>query len=188
MESLSPEYVAALLALGRVCEAYRQRVGANAYLVGGAAVAIFTDGTFHSADFDLVVAADDAFHEILLAHGFVPEDRQGKLRVGYYHPDHPQFGWQLVTGPLFDGRSDKGLAVRVEIAKGSAVMLPPIEDLIADRLAQYEVNRHDPSRLHQAELLFQVADRLDMAYLRRRVLDEGGDISFLDAWDQDRQP
>jgi len=32
---LSPEYMAALEALGRVCEEYRKSTGAVAYLVGG---------------------------------------------------------------------------------------------------------------------------------------------------------
>ena len=66
----------------------------------------WTGGAFHSADFDLIVAAEERFHEILLQYGFCPEDRAGKLKVGYYHPDYPQFGWQLVTGPMFDGRAD----------------------------------------------------------------------------------
>jgi hypothetical protein len=185
MNELSPEYVSALVALGRVCKEYRTRTGGPAYLVGGAAVAIFTQGTFHSADFDLVVAFEDAFHKILLDHGFIPEDRGGKLLVGYYHPDHPQFGWQLVTGPLFDGRSDKGLAVQLELEAGSAVVLPAVEDLIADRLAQYESNRLDPSRLHQAELLFQVAEKINMDYLKKRVAEEGGDTTLLDTWHRD---
>jgi len=185
MDELSPKYIAALVALGRVCEAYRAETGAPAYLVGGAAVAIFTQGAFHSADFDLVASAEDIFHEIMLAHGFKSEDRRGKLRVGYYHPDHPQFGWQLVTGPLFDGRADKRMAINLAMTKESAVVLPAIEDLIADRLAQYEVNRRDPSRLHQAELLFQVADTIDMAYLRRRIVEENGDVSLLDTWQRD---
>lgn len=185
MDELSPEYVAALVTLGRVCEEYRSSVGAPAYLVGGAAVAIFTQGAFHSADFDLVVAAEDAFRKLLLKYGFVAENRQGKLLIGYYHPDHPQFGWQLVTGPLFDGRSNKQMAVRLELDKGSAVVLPPIEDLIADRLAQYEANHRDPSRLNQAELLFQVAEAIDMDYLKRRVSEEGGDSSLLDTWNRD---
>ena len=65
------------------------------------------------------------------------------------------------------------------ILAGSGVVLPPIEGLIADRLAQYEANRHDPSRLYQAELLFLVAEAIDMGYLRRRVSEEGGDSSLL---------
>jgi len=55
---LSPEYMAALQSLGRVCEEYRKSTGAVAYLVGGAAVAIVTAGEFPSGDFDLVEAGE----------------------------------------------------------------------------------------------------------------------------------
>ena len=126
-----------LRCLGRVCEEYRRETGSPAYLVGGAAVALWTGGAFHSADFDLIVAAEERFHEILLQHGFCPEDRAGKLRVGYYHPDYHSFGWQLVTGPMFDGRADRIRVAQFQINAGSAVVLPAIEDLIADRLGQY---------------------------------------------------
>jgi len=129
-----------------------------------------------------VVAAEDCFREILLTHGFKPEDRQGKLHIGYFHPGHPQFGWQLVTGPLFDGLADQARVVQIEFQPDSAVILPAVEDMIADRLGQYEANRRDPSRLHQAKLLFQVAKTIDMDYLRRRIAQESGDVSLLDSW------
>jgi hypothetical protein len=179
MDGLEPDYIAAL---GRACEEYRATVGTPAYLVGGAAVAIWTAGAFHSADFDLVVAAEDAFHQILLSHGFKPENRQGNLKVGYYHPDHPRFGWQLVTGPLFDGVSDKERAIAIKLRPDSAVTVPPIEDMIADRLGQYEANRNDRSRLNQAELLFQVAKTIDMTNLMKRIADEQGDGSLVETW------
>jgi hypothetical protein len=177
--ALTPEYLAALELLGRVCEKYRIKTGAPAYLVGGAAVAIMTAGAFPSFDFDLVVASDEEFEAILLAHGFKREDRPGWLRFGYYHPEHPAFGWQLVTGPLFDGRSDRTRAVRFEVTQDSAVIFPPAEDLIADRLGQFEANRVDPSRLEQAQELFQVAETIDMDYLSRRVAEEGGNTADL---------
>jgi len=182
---LSPEYLAALELLGRVCEKYRIQTGAPAYLVGGAAVAIMTAGAFPSFDFDLVVASDDAFEAVLFAHGFRREDRAGRLRFGYYHPDHLAFGWQLVTGPLFEGRTDKTRAIRFEITDESAVTFPPFEDLIADRLGQYEANKVDTSRLDQARLLFQMAKNIDMDYLIRRVADEGSNAANLGARKQD---
>jgi len=177
--ALTPEYLAALELLGRVCEKYRIKTGAPAYLVGGAAVAIMTAGAFPSFDFDLVVASDEEFEAILLAHGFKREDRPGWLRFGYYHPEHPAFGWQLVTGPLFDGRSDRTRVVRFEITAESAVTFPVIEDMIADRLGQYEANRRDTSRLEQAQLLFKMAKTIDKDYLAKRVADEGSDAALL---------
>jgi len=187
--ALEADYLEALGLLGRVCEEYRRETGSPAYLVGGAAVALWTGGAFHSADFDLIVAAEERFHEILLQHGFCPEDRAGKLRVGYYHPDYPQFGWQLVTGPMFDGRADRMRVAQFQINAGSAVVLPAIEDLIADRLGQYAGGKPpDVSRLNQARVLFEMADRIDSAYLRKRVEEEGGDISLLNGLNSELEP
>ena len=70
--ALEADYLEALGLLGRVCEEYRRKTGSPAYLVGGA---------FHSADFDLIVAAEERFHGILLQRGVCPEDRAGKLKV-----------------------------------------------------------------------------------------------------------
>ena len=80
---------------------------------------------------------------------------------------------------MFEGRADRAQAVRFEMDAANAVVLPAMEDLIADRLAQYEANRTDESRLNQARYLFRMAEALDMAYLRRRVAEEGGDILLL---------
>ncbi|GAN75639.1 hypothetical protein Apmu_0495_02 [Acidiphilium multivorum AIU301] len=55
--TLEADYLEALGLLGRVCEQYRRETGSPAYLVGGAAVALWTGGAFHSADFDLIVAS-----------------------------------------------------------------------------------------------------------------------------------
>lgn len=142
-------------------------------------MAIVTAGEFPSGDFNLVVAGESQFEVILVRHGFIKENRPGRLWFGYYHPDHPKFGWQLVTGPLFDGRSDKSRAVRFEIMDESAVTFPPIEDLIADRLGQYEANRNDRTRLEQAQFLFRMAKSIDLDYLKKRVMEEGSDVALL---------
>ncbi len=98
--------------LSRAFEAYIQITGHSPVLVGGAATAIYTAGLFPSGDFDVVAANDEVFKATMLEQGFIPEDRAGKLRVGFYHPDHPNFGYQQVTGPLFDGLSDENRLVR----------------------------------------------------------------------------
>lgn len=186
MPELDPDYIAAAMALGRVCEEYRKTVGSPAYLVGGAAVAIWTQGAFHSADFDLVVGVEEKFIEILLRHGFVKETGKGKFLKGCYHPEHPQFSWELVTWPLFDRRLDKKRIMQIRFAEHSALVTPAIEDLIADRLGQYAVAAPtDESRKEQAKMLFQVAEAIDMDYLKRRILEEGGEISLLDTWTRD---
>lgn len=69
----------------------------------------------------------------------------------------------------------------VDEAHGGTVIFPPVEDMIADRLGQYE---SDPSgrddMLAQARLLASLADALDMDYLRKRVHEESVDPALID--------
>jgi hypothetical protein len=177
-----PDYIAALEALGRVFDLYRERTGVDAVLVGGAAAAIYTAGMFQSSDFDVVAAHDDAFVSAMLENGFLHEDREGHLLVGFYHPDHPQYGFQQVSGALFDGLSEPGRLVRVIVktTEESAIVLPAIEDMIADRLGQHAVAPlSDDSRLRQARALLKLAEKPDIDYLIRRIWDEGGDPALL---------
>ena len=130
----------------------------------------------------MVASLTSAFNEAMLAEGFIQEDRSGFLHVGFYHFDHPRFGYQQVSKPLFDGLSDMGKLLRVEVtADGDAVTLPSVEDMIADRLGQYAAGpTTDMSRLHQARTLFKLAADLDMKYLLRRISDEQGDATLLE--------
>jgi hypothetical protein len=179
---LTNEYVSALIPLSQAFETYAKVAGHFPVLVGGAATAIYTDGRFPSGDFDVVAASDPTFDAAMLEQGFIREDRAGKLKIGFYHPDHPNFGYQQVTGPLFDGRSDSKRLVRVTLTEDGAiaVVLPAIEDIIADRLAQHAIaSPTDESRLLQAQALFKLAATIDMPYLLRRILDEQGDPALL---------
>ncbi|HBK08763.1 MAG TPA: hypothetical protein DDZ81_23390 [Acetobacteraceae bacterium] len=178
--ALPETYLAALEQLALVFESYHRSTGGDAVLVGGAAVAIFTAGQFPSADFDVVASADTEFERAMTDHGFVREDRSGYLRIGFYHPDHPGYGFQQVSGALFDGRSERGRVVRVTVKAGE-IALPSVEDLIADRLAQHAVaSPTDHSRLRQARFLYQLTENLDLAYLRRRIVEENADLSLLE--------
>lgn len=179
--ALTDEYAAALMPLGRAFEAYAKVTGHSPVLVGGAATAIYTAGQFPSGDFDVVAARDKAFNAAMLEHGFIHEDRPGKLKVGFYHPDHLKFGYQQVTGPLFGGLSDRNRLVRVTVTEDDdAVMLPSVEDLIADRLGQHAVaSPTDDSRLLQAKALFNLAETVDIPYLRQRISDEQGDPALI---------
>ena len=177
---LPPAYLLALELLGQVFLAYEETSGHPAVLVGGAATAIYTDGAFMSGDFDIVVGADETFADLMKQFGFVKEDRLGFLHVGYYHPAHPEYGFQQVTGPLFDGRADQTRLHRFRVSITSTLELLAIEDLIADRLAQHAIaSPSDVSRLDQAIRLVELADHLDVPYLARRVGEEGGDIALL---------
>jgi hypothetical protein len=179
--TLPTSFIDALATLAAACEAYRRATGNVAILVGGAATAIYTAGAFMSGDFDLVAADDAALDAALRQGGFRREDRHGHLLVGYYHPSHPGYGFQHVSGRLFDGASDPGRILLLAITPdGAAVALPAFEDMIADRLAQAALAPPtDPSRLLQARALFRLAPSLDLAYLQKRVAHEGGDFALL---------
>ena len=177
---LPPDYLNALELLGRAFELYRDRTGTAAVLVGGAAAAIYTAGQFPSGDFDVVAPMDAAFEAAMVAQGFQREDCPGHRLGGFYHPDCPAYGFQQVSGPLFDGRADAGRLLRVEVTPKSAVVLPSIEDMIADRLGQHAAApASDDSRLLQARALFGVAENPDIEYLSRRIREEGGDPTLL---------
>jgi hypothetical protein len=88
-----------------------------------------------------------------------------------------------VTGPLFAGRTEMSRLrlVVVDEASDAKVIFPPPEDLIADRLGQYASDpRGRDDMLAQARLLASLAESLDLAYLRRRVAEEGADPAILD--------
>jgi hypothetical protein len=91
---------------------------------------------------------------------------------------------ELVTGPLFEGRTDPDRLqlVVVDEASGARAIFPPPEDMIANRLAQYasDPKGHD-DMLEQAHLLASLAENLDMAYLKRRVAEEGADPGLVDS-------
>lgn len=60
------------------------------------------------------------------------------------------------------------------------LILPSFEDLTADRLGQHAVaSASDDSRLKQAQMILSMAESLDLDYLSRRILQDGGDISLL---------
>jgi len=67
------------------------------------------------------------------------------------------------------------------VSADSEIIIPPIEDMIADRLSQYCSIRDNPdeSMLEQAKLLLTLAETIDWAYLERRAREDQGDISLL---------
>ena len=69
--------------------------------------------------------------------------------------------------------------MKFNVRDGSQVVLPPIEDMIADRLGQYEVSGYDTAMLEQAKALFTIAQGLDTKYLIRRIVEESGNPAHL---------
>lgn len=176
--SLPENYINALGRLGAAFAAYEASTGHTAILVGGAAAAIHTDGAFMSADFDVVAGADQAFADAMAAAGFVP-DEKAVHGLGWYHPAYPSFGVEQDSGGFFDGRGERDRCLRLVVEDEASIVLPAVEDMIADRLGQHEIAKGDPSMLEQARALFTLGQDLDVTYLVRRIREEGGNPSLL---------
>jgi hypothetical protein len=182
-------YVEALRLLSRAFDIAERRGAPRPVIVGGSAVEFYTGGAITSGDFDLVGAREEILGEALVEVGFRREDRQGVRLGGFYHPES-LIGVEFVTGPLFEGRTEVSRlrVVVVDEASDAKVIFPPPEDMIADRLGQHASDpRGRDDMLAQARLLASLAESLDVAYLRRRVAEEGADPAILDMMMSDRK-
>jgi hypothetical protein len=184
------EFIQALELLARAFERVVRDGYSRPILVGGAAVEFYTGGAVVSGDFDIVTPAEDALQRALLAEGFRKEDRPGWLLRGYYHPELAM-GVEVVGRALFDGHADEAKVLLVQVTPGAAVAMAPIEDLIADRMAQFASTATGVNEmLEQAVRLFQLAPPLDEAYLNRRIGTETAgtyDLAFLRAKVEERK-
>jgi len=173
-------YLRALERLSLAFGAYEGATGTSPILVGGAAAAIRTGGQFMSADLDVVAGNEKAFSRAMAATGFLAEARTGKTETGWYHPGFPAYAVDLVSGSYFNGKGDRDRLLRLVVRDYAAIVIPAVEDLIADRLGQYAVaNNKDSSRLLQAKALLRLAKKIDGDYLRRRIGEEGGDPALI---------
>ena len=180
MVSFRPEFSAALTILAKACEEMFRDGHSRPFLVGGATVEFYTGGRIVSGDFDFVSGAQQAFEDALVKHGFLRENRPGRLRRGLYHPEL-ELGVEVVSGFLFDGRTDKRRILLLDI-DGNRLALPPIEDVIADRLGQHVAIPLGVSEMRdQAVALYVLAGDVDKDYLDRRIREEtAGSLSFHD--------
>ena len=178
--SLPDDYLELLEQLGIAFTAYKASTSIDPVLVGGAATALQTAGVFMSADFDVVAADDAVFADAMTQAGFIAEGGLGHLAGGFYHPDHLDYTVEQVSSPLFDGLADHRRMIRLILKEGSEIVIPAIEDLIADRLGQHATaSRTDDSRLLQAKALLNMAESIDRHYLLRRIVDEGGNPALI---------
>jgi hypothetical protein len=174
------EFVEALSLLARACEEVVRQGYPRPILVGGGAVEFHTRGAIASGDFDFVTPEHEAFENVLPKYGFVEEKRPGRLMRSFYHPALG-LAAEVISGSLYDGRSEVDRIRLVEIIEGQRVAVPPVEDLIADRLGQHTEDGRR-AMLEQAVAMYKLAFELDEAYLDRRIrLETHGDhdLAFL---------
>ena len=179
MSAFPDDYFDALAMLAGAFATYESETGISAILVGGSATAISTGGAFMSEDFDVVAGNDAAFGAAMEAHGFAEESPAIHGLVAWHHPAFPRYAVEQVSGAYFDGRADRSKCIKLTIKDGSAIVLPAVEDLIADRLGQYQISSGDEAMLEQAKALFTLSKGLDLAYLKHRVIEEGGNVGLL---------
>ncbi len=134
-----------------VCAALRT-LDDEPVLVGGAVVAIYSDGRWLSDDLDFVSWRDDRRRRpILEALGFA------KRGAYWVHPDTPLFV-QFVSPPVMIGHKHVRVPARLATAAGDVAILSPL-DCVLDRLA-WHLDRGDQQTLEQA---IEVARRHDVA-------------------------
>jgi hypothetical protein len=137
-------------------------------LVGGGAVELYTSSMIVSGDFDLCSPVQQELEEELVRHGFVKPGGAGAATRGWIHPDLA-LGFEVVASTPLDGQVE---ADRMELilldGTGGYVRLLGVEDIIAERMAQY-ASGTAPEMLGQARALFALFPKLDREYLERRI-------------------
>ena len=155
-------------------------------LVGGAAVEFYTGGALVSGDFDVVTGAQVELEQALLRRGFERPTGPGQMLRGLRQPALG-IGVEVVSGALFDGASDRS-RVRVVSTGAGEIAIPPVEDMIADRLGQYCTNPSGHAEmLEHAIVLYEIAvgslePGLDRVDPNSRILQETAgthDLRFL---------
>jgi hypothetical protein len=187
---LRPQFTEALKLLATAIERMEARGLSAPVLVGGAAVEVYTGGAIASGDFDFVSSWQQEFFAELQGLGFERPKRPGWLQWALAHPNF-DFGVQVVSGALMDGKADRGRVVVLDLGDlddGKPLRLPviPPEDLIADRMSQaLSSPRGDEAMRHQAIRLYQLVEELDEQYLDRRIKAETSNeasLGTLVAW------
>jgi hypothetical protein len=175
-----PEYVEALRLIAQAFDLAEARGAARPVIVGGSAVEFYTAGAIQCGDIDLVTGAHDLVGDALVEVGFRRECCAGFKQGGFYHGEF-MIGVEIVASALYDGRTDRGRLKLAMLDVTAGVVFAPVEDLIADRLGQYESNPAGyRDMLAQARLLRSLVQEIDPAYLHWRVSEECLDPRFID--------
>jgi hypothetical protein len=170
MSVYRPEFEQALRAFARASEAMKRRGLEAPILVGGAAVELYSASAITTGDFDVVTGRQDAFEEALAALGFSRPAGAGHTPPGWVHPDL-RLGFEVVSGSLLDGLAESERVRLFEFDPEGAIAVISVEDMIADRMGQYESGTA-PEMLEQARTLFTLHPDAELACLERRIREE----------------
>lgn len=182
-EFYRPELVGALELLSEAFSAVEECGHRRPVLVGGAVAEIVTLGEFISGDLDVVTPQQELFERELEKLGFERSVGPGAFSRGFQHKQF-DVGVEVVGSALLDGRASYDRVYLLRLDSGRMVDLISVEDLIADRLGQYNCPpNYDEERLDQAIKIYQLADELDQEYLDKRIVEEtmgDFDLKFLE--------
>ncbi len=150
--------------------------GIGSVLVGGAVVAIYTEGLYRSGDLDMV---PDAFPRTKLAAvlrsiGF----EAGKSRH-YRHPECVHLFLEFPPGPVEIGEEFPITPDEIEVEGRKLKLLSPT-DCVKDRLAGY-IHWRSRANFEQAVLVCRRQwGRIDLGHIRDWCSKEGGMPAFLE--------
>jgi hypothetical protein len=177
-----PEFEAALRLFARASGLLTDRGYEAPILVGGAAVELYSRSAMMTGDFDVSTARQTLFEDALQTLGFVKPRGAGKLTRGWLHPDL-QLGFEVVASNPFAGLADRERVTLVNLDKDGMAAVISIEDMIADRVAQF-ASGSAPEMAEQARALLLLHSNLDRTYLSRRISEEtagGYDLQSFEA-------
>ena len=148
--------------------------GIGSVLVGGAVVAIHTEGLYRSGDLDLVPDHFDRkqIEGVLRGLGFEPS----KSRY-FRHPQCPHLFLEFPRGPVEIGEEFPVVPDEIEVMGRKLRLLSPT-DSVKDRLAGY-IHWNSRANFEQAVLICRRQSvRVDMEQVRRWCEREGGLEAF----------
>lgn len=148
--------------------------GIRSVLVGGAVVAIYTEGLYRSGDLDMV--PDDLGRHRLKAAlskiGFQPTQSRY-----FKHPDCPHLFLEFPRGPVEIGEQFPVIPDEIELEGRTLQLLSPT-DSVKDRLAGY-IHWKSRANFDQALLICRrQQDRVDLDAVRDWCVGEGGISAF----------
>jgi hypothetical protein len=153
-----------------------QAAGVGSVLVGGAVVAIYTEGLYRSGDLDLI---PNDLHRgkipnILRSLGF----HSSKSRY-FKHPRCPHLFLEFPRGPVEIGEECPVVPDEIEVAGKKLQLLSPT-DCVKDRLAGY-IHWKSRANFEQALLVCRKqARRVDLKAVERWCKREGGLAEYVE--------
>jgi hypothetical protein len=144
--------------------------GIQSVLVGGAVVAIYTEGLYRSGDLDLIPddMARDRLEETLAEIGFHPS------RSRYFkHPECEHLFLEFPRGPVEIGEQFPVIPAEIQVSGRTLRLLSPT-DSVKDRLAGY-IHWKSRANFEQALLICQRQEcRVNLDDVRKWCVREGG--------------